>query len=128
MIHLRCGYGSFYVWHERQATSHLFTTNVRANGANWQSNQAAIDADGVDKLKVSVLIGKISKRARRKISEEPMPGKAGMNARAVRFVRIVATRNQQLGGEPLNMATAAAANAIFGTSYRESDIRNLLNR
>ena len=92
------------------------------------SNRARIDADGLNKLKVSVLIERFAERARKKIAEEPMPGKASANVRAVRFVRIIAARNRRLYGEPLNAATAAAANAIFGISYLESDIRNLLSR
>jgi hypothetical protein len=93
-----------------------------------EPNQARIDADGTNKLKVSVLIKSIADRAEKRITEEPPRGKTGTNVRAIRFVRVIAKRNFVIYREPLNAVTAAAANAIFGTSYGESDIRKLLSR
>lgn len=93
-----------------------------------EKSQARIDAAQRKKLQVSTLIQRIAERAAKKISDEPIPGKVGANARAIRFVRIVAGRNKQIYDEPLNAVTATAANAIFGTAYQESDIVNLLNR
>jgi hypothetical protein len=92
------------------------------------SNRARIDARGVNKPKLSELVRGIAERARKKITEEPMPGKAGSNVEAIRFVRMVAKSNRRLYGKPLNAPTAVATNAIFGTSYRASDIPNLLSR
>jgi hypothetical protein len=111
---------------------------VHRNGVNFNgfyfyedfsySNQAGLDAERANKLKMSDAIERIAKRAQQKIANEPMPGKAGANAAAIRFIRIIADRNQQWYGTPLNAVTATAANAIFGTTYVESDIRNLLVR
>jgi len=90
--------------------------------------QIEIDDAQTQKVKMSLLIQKFAERATNAIDTEPIPGKAGANARAIHFVRIVADRNERKYGEPLNAVTATAANAIFGTSYQESDIVNLLNR
>ena len=92
------------------------------------SNRASIDTGGTSKLEVSVLVERIAERAQKKIADEPIPGKAGPNAHAIRFIRIIAARNKRWYGKPLNAVTATAANAIFGTTYQESDIHNLLNR
>lgn len=54
--------------------------------------------------------------------------KQGANSLAIRFIRALAARNQTVHGEVLNAVVATAANAIYGTTYVESDIRNLLNR
>lgn len=93
-----------------------------------ESNQARIDEAGTNELKLSVLIQEIAERVQEKITEEPVRGKSGKNVRAIRFVRLIANRNKRMYGAPLNGVTATAANAIFGTSYGESDIRKLLSR
>lgn len=93
-----------------------------------RTNQASFDNDCANKLKCSVLIRAVAERAKRTIKEEPIHGKAGSNARALRFVRLIAARNERMFGEPLNAVVATAANALFGTCYQESDIRNLRNR
>lgn len=92
------------------------------------SNRASIDADGVNKLKVSALIKGIAERAKQKISDEPMPGKSGANVKAIRFIRKIAAQNKRSYRKVLNAVTATAANAIFGTHYAEGDITNLLAR
>jgi hypothetical protein len=93
-----------------------------------ESNQARIDAAGNPKLEISRLIRGVAQRAERKIADEPMRGKSGANARAIRFVRLIASRNKGRYGKPLNAVTATAANAVFETSYAESDVRKLLSR
>lgn len=93
-----------------------------------ESNQWRIDNDGTDKLEVTLLIDRIAERAKQKIDDEPMPGKVGGNVKAIRFVRIVAKRNQRWYGETLNTVVATATNAMFGASYTASDISNLLSR
>jgi hypothetical protein len=93
-----------------------------------ESNQARIDADKKKKLKVSLLIQKIAERAEQRIAHEPTPGKTSANVRAIRFIRIISAYNKRRHGKPLSAATATAANAIFDTSYQESDIAKLLNR
>jgi len=93
-----------------------------------ESNQARIDAVGAIKLPVCDLIKSIARRSQQKIADEPISGKGGANARAIRFVRLIVSRNQQTYGEPLNAVAATAANAIFGTAYANSDVRKLLSR
>jgi len=90
--------------------------------------QQSVDEDNAKKLKVSSFMNKIAERAAQKIKDEPLPGKSGENAHAIRFIRIISNRNKKIYGSPLLAVTAAAANAIFGTSYEESDISNFLNR
>ena len=92
------------------------------------SNRARIDAAETNKLKVSVLIQGIADRAKEKICDEPLPGKTGRNARAIRFIRLIAKRNMSSYKVPLNAVTATAVNVLFETSYEESDIRKLLSR
>ena len=92
------------------------------------SNRARIDAGGTNKVKMSALIKGTAERANQKIMEEPLRGKAGRNVRAIRFVRLIVKRNLSLYREPLNAVVAAAANAMFRTSYGESDVRKLLSR
>ena len=93
-----------------------------------ESNRASIDADKVNKLRVSELIESFATRAKAEIEEEPMPGKKGANVMAIRFVRMIGKNNQRMYGKPLNTVTATATNAIFATSYTPSDISNLLKR
>lgn len=93
-----------------------------------ESNRARIDDAGTNKVKVSELIESIAKRATTKIADEPLRGKSGTRARAIRFARLIARRNLRWYREPLNAVTAAAVNALFDTSYEESDIRKLLSR
>jgi hypothetical protein len=92
------------------------------------SNQEGIKAAGDPKLKATTAITRIAARAAQQIADEPIKGKSGTNAAAIRFVRWIAARNQRHYGRPLNQATAIATNAIYGTSYEESDIRKLLSR
>lgn len=93
-----------------------------------ETNRARIDAAGIEKLKVSAAIKGIVERAQQKITEEPLPGKGGANDNVIRFIRIVAKRNQLLHGESMNTIIATAANTIFQTSYTSGDISNLLSR
>ena len=62
------------------------------------------------------------------LAEKPLPGKAGKNVKAIRFIRIMAKLLCQLYDTPLNNVLMAAANSIFETQYSESDIRKLLSR
>jgi hypothetical protein len=93
-----------------------------------ESNRTRFDIAGASKLKASELISRMAERSKEKINEEPIPGKNGPNARAIRFVRLIAARNKRNFDQPLNAVTAAAANAVFGTSYAASDIKKLLSR
>lgn len=90
--------------------------------------QAQFEEAKAKKLKVSKLITKFAERAARQIRQEPLPGKKGKKAKAVRFIRLLAARNKRMYKKPLNYVVATAANAIFGTEYVESDVRNLLTR
>ncbi len=93
-----------------------------------ESNQSRINNAEIPKIPVSLVIQRIAERAKEKIAEEPMPGKSGKNVRAIRFIRIIAARNQRVYETPLHFVTAIAANGLFKTKYRESDVVNLLNR
>lgn len=93
-----------------------------------ESNRARIEADGKKKLQVSKFLKYVAERSKNTIAEEPLPGKAGKNVRAIRFIRIMAKRNSWLYETPLNKVIAIAANSIFETQYSESDIRKLLSR
>jgi len=93
-----------------------------------ETNQERIEAAGTEKLRVSEHLKFIAERSRNILAEEPLPGKAGKNVKAIRFIRIMAKTNCQLYGTPLNNVLMAAANSIFETQYSESDIRKLLSR
>lgn len=93
-----------------------------------ESNQSHIDALLSQKLKFSKVIRIIAERSKQQIAEEPLRGKAGSNAQAIRFIRLIAARNKRYFCQPLNEVTATAANVIFGTSYKVADIRKLLSR
>ncbi|MGA7800148.1 MAG: hypothetical protein WCC36_05005 [Gammaproteobacteria bacterium] len=93
-----------------------------------EANRARIDAAGNKKLKISKFLNELSEWVACKITEEPTRGKAGKNAQAIRFVRRIAARNSGLYKTPLNAVIAAAVNAIFGTTYDESDIVKLVKR
>jgi|MTBAKMStandDraft_1061839.scaffolds.fasta_scaffold10491_3 hypothetical protein len=111
----------------------IFSDGIIFNGFyifedfGW-SNRARIEESGTQKLKVSELIDRIAERSREKILEEPLPGKAAKNAKAIRFIRIMAQRNLRHFGKPLNRVVATAANVLFDTLYTESSIRKLLSR
>ena len=93
-----------------------------------ESTRECLDADDIKKLKVSALIKGVAERSQKKIADEPIRGKGGANAPAIRFVRLIAARNRRHFGKVLNAVTATAANAIFATHYTEGDITNLLAR
>ncbi len=93
-----------------------------------ESNRARIDNAKIPKISVSRVIQRISERAREKIANEPIPGKAGRNNKVIRFIRIISNRNVSHFDSPLNKVTATAANAIFGTNYTAFDITKLRNR
>lgn len=93
-----------------------------------ESNRVRIKAAGKKKVQVSDLLKYVSERCCKVIEEEPLPGKAGKNAKAIRFIRIMAKRNSWLYKTPLNKVIATAANSIFETLYSASDIRKLLSR
>lgn len=93
-----------------------------------ESNQERIEADGTEKLQVSDLLKNVAERSRNIIAEESLPGKAGKNVKAIRFIRLMAKENFRFYRTPLNKVIATAANSIFETQYSESDIRKLLSR
>jgi hypothetical protein len=92
------------------------------------SNQERIEADGTNKLQISKLLKSVAERSKNIIAEEPLPGKAGINVKAIRFIRLMAKFNLNFYKTPLNMVLSTATNSIFGTNYTESDIRKLLSR
>jgi hypothetical protein len=93
-----------------------------------ESNQERIEADNAEKLSISELLKNLSERSKSIIADEPLPGKAGKNVKAIRFIRLMAKRNFMFYKTPLNKVIATAANSIFETQYSESDIRKLLSR
>jgi hypothetical protein len=95
-----------------------------------ESNQAGIDDDDLDKLKISTLITEFAERATSKIKETPTRGKSAKNVMAIRFIRLLAERNSQWYqyGKPLNSVVATATNAMYKTDYSASDVTNLLTR
>ncbi len=116
-----------------QDTSIIFSDSRNFNGFFiyedfGDSNRKRIDATGNPKLKASTLIEHVADRAKRKIINAPAPGKSGRNAKAVYFVRVLAMRNLSVFSQPLHGVVATAANALFNTSYSESDVRNHLAR
>ena len=111
----------------------IFNDGVIFNGFyifedfDW-SNRARIEESGTIKLKVSELLDRIAERSRDKITEEPLPGKAAKNVKAIRFVRIMTKNNLRYFEKPLNKVIATAANVLFDTQYTESSVRKLLSR
>ena len=93
-----------------------------------ESNQERMEAAGTEKLQVSNLLKNVAERSRNLIAEEPLPGKAGKNVKAIRFIRLMAKENYSFYQTPLNKVIATAANSIFETQYTQSDIRKLLSR
>ena len=93
-----------------------------------ESNQASIDADGVNKLKMTELLESFSERTQERIGEEPIPGKSGKNEAAIRFIRLIAERNMWRYQTPLNKVIAVTVNALFETNYSEGHIAGLRNR
>lgn len=93
-----------------------------------ETNKIRIDALDINKLKMSEIIEGIAERTNRQIMDESIRGKNAYNAKAIRFVRILAARNQFWFGTVLNSVVATAVNTLFETSYKESDIRNLVAR
>lgn len=93
-----------------------------------EANQGRIDAAGTQKLRVSKLIRDVAERSTRQILDEAPAGKAGKNVQAIRFARLIAAQNMRLYREPLNVVTATATNALFGTNYEAKDIQMLQRR
>ena len=93
-----------------------------------ETNQERIEAAGTGKLRVSEYLKFIAERSKNILDEEPLPGKAGKNVKAIRFIRLIAKFHLELYGKPLNKVIATAANSIFETQYSQSDIRKLLSR
>ncbi len=114
--------------------AHLIHSNgINFNGFYYyedfgESNQACLDTANTNKLKMSEILTGIADRSQKIILTDIAKGKKGKNAEAIRFIRLINTRNKQWYGYPLNAVTAAATNAIFGTNYNESDVANLINR
>lgn len=114
--------------------AHLIHSNgINFNGFYYyedfgESNQARFDADNVNKLKMSDILKGIADRSTNKIASVPEKGKMGINAMAVRFIRSIHERNMRWCQEPLHAVTATAVNAIYDTSYVESDVCNLIKR
>ena len=111
----------------------IFTDGTTFNGFYifedfGETNQERIEAAGTLKLRVSEQLKFIAERSRNILAEQPLPGKAGKNVKAIRFIRIMAKLLCQLYGTPLNSVLMAAANSIFETQYSESDIHKLLSR
>ncbi|BAN24651.1 hypothetical protein BRPE64_ACDS28970 [Caballeronia insecticola] len=92
-----------------------------------ESNQARIAAAGDSLLPASDLVRNILQRSIEQV-ETVAHAKQGANADAVRFIRLMAKRNQLVYGEVLNAVIATATNALYGTAYADSDVRNLLIR
>ncbi len=92
------------------------------------SNQGRIDDAGDHKLAVSWLVQSVAKRAQKIIEDQPVLAKGGKNAEAVRFIRTFFNLHESLYRAQLLANVAAATNALYATSYLESDIYNLLNR
>ncbi len=92
------------------------------------SNQMYIDDSGTHKQSFVDLLVELSERSTKIIEEDPEPGKASKNVRAIKFVRSLAARNNRLYKTPLNSVLATAVNTLYQTSYNESDIRKLLSR
>lgn len=93
-----------------------------------ESNQERITDAGTKKLKISEVLEFIVERSKTAIAEEPIPGKAGKNSEAIKFIRIMVERNRRSYGTPLNQVVATAANLIFDTQYSTSDITKLITR
>lgn len=93
-----------------------------------EANKARIDLDGTKKLNITSFLEWYVKDCQKRIEDEPLPGKSGKNAPAIRFIRTLVDRNILLYKKPLNGVLATAANAIYETSYDESDIAKILNR
>ena len=93
-----------------------------------ESNRYKIDKSNKQKLSVCDLISQVEERARECIRDQPLPGKGGENAKAIRFARKVALHNERAYGARLNQVTATATNAVYGTDYSSSDIAKLMNR
>ena len=114
--------------------AHLFHNNGKMFNGFFlyedfgETNRESIDNDGIEKLKISELLISFATRTREIIKNEPMSGKIGKNADAIRFARLISKRNIFLYDKSLNNVVAAATNALFGTNYRGGDISNLLNR
>lgn len=92
------------------------------------ANRARIRGAGDQLMPASELMANMIGRCIDQV-EQVKPAKQGSNALAIRFIRDLAERNKRAyEGEVLNAVIATAANAIYGTDYVESDVRNLLNR
>lgn len=60
------------------------------------SNRERIDDKSIKKMKFSDLLKFVAERSKKKIDDEPIPGKSGKNANAIRFARLIVDRNYQL--------------------------------
>lgn len=93
-----------------------------------ESNRARIDDAETERVATSAIVLKAGKRAKEKIIGEPATGKAGKNARAIRFARMLSDRLDRYYEQPLLAVVKTATNSIFGTNYTEGDIQNLRSR
>ena len=93
-----------------------------------ESNRARIDDLELEKLSFVRLLSAIAERSERLVEEAEKPGKSGKNSRAVRFARTLTIDNSIRLKGPLYAVTAAATNALFGTTYSKSDVRKLIKR
>ncbi len=123
---------------EKLVDNKLDATLVHSNGLNFrgfylyedfsESKQREIDGSNTSKLLASSLITQIVSRAIEKIEKEPIQGKSGKNAEAIKFIRMMVSHHQRNYQTPLNRVVVNLVNALFETLYVESDIRNLMRR
>lgn len=92
-----------------------------------EANRARIDRDKVDKLKMSVLLPYLAAQATEEISYSYTKGKTGKRVKETRFIRFLAKNNTMVYGSPHYAIIAAAAFAVYGVEYSESDIANLVS-
>lgn len=64
----------------------------------------------------------------KELKETKLKGKAGGNARAVLFVRLLANHNLEMFGDDLRSVIKTAVFAIYGVDYEDADIYNNLYR
>ena len=94
-----------------------------------EKNQWHAGVQTVVKVRISDLLNAAVDRAVRKISDEPLQMKSGINAAAIRFARTMSEHHQLWFGERLHAAIAIATSAVYPyATYTESDISKLLSR
>jgi hypothetical protein len=111
---------------------------VHSNGENFGGfffyedfsdlNQSIIDDQNTRRLRVTDLIGQIANRSVQELEKVRPAKRVSKNVKAVRFVRIIVQLNRHHYGSPLLEVTATAANTLFGTSYDQARISNLIDR